>query len=221
MQQLILGASAPIVTLVDGQPVTTSTEVARVFGKEHRHVLDAIRALVIQMPENRLPDFRQTVETRPNPSGGAPIESPAYQLTQDGFTLLAMGFTGRKALAFKLAYIDAFNRMKAELARPASHLHDCLKLANAVQEAALGALLDAVPLEGERYVFSFDSERVFLRRIERDDFIVSMKTLPDRLCGPDCHATSDELMAISVAATTTLAKQARRRQRPALPPAVE
>jgi len=49
---------------------------------------------------------------------GATRESPAYNLTRDGFTLLAMGFTGKKALAFKLAYIDAFNRMEAGLRPP-------------------------------------------------------------------------------------------------------
>ena len=40
---------------------------------------------------------------------------PMYQLTRDGFTLLAMGFTGARAMKFKLAYIEAFNRMEAEL----------------------------------------------------------------------------------------------------------
>jgi phage regulator Rha-like protein len=42
-------------------------------------------------------------------------KDPAYRLTRDGFTLLAMGFTGKRALQFKLAYIDAFNKMEAEL----------------------------------------------------------------------------------------------------------
>lgn len=38
-------------------------------------------------------------------------QRPFYELTKDGFTLLAMGFTGEKALAFKIAYIERFNRM--------------------------------------------------------------------------------------------------------------
>ena len=38
-----------------------------------------------------------------------------YDMTRDGFTLLAMGFTGAKALQFKLAYIAAFNEMEAKL----------------------------------------------------------------------------------------------------------
>ena len=38
-----------------------------------------------------------------------------YEMNLDGFTLLAMGFTGKKALQFKLQYIDAFNRMERAL----------------------------------------------------------------------------------------------------------
>lgn len=53
------------------------------------------------------------MELRGNPSGGAAIPSTSYLTTRDGFTLLAMGFTGAKALSFKLAYIDAFNAMAA------------------------------------------------------------------------------------------------------------
>jgi len=71
--------------------------------------------LLKDLPADHQPNFRQTVITRDNPSGGAPIKSPAYNLTRDGFTLLTMGFNGKKALAFKLAYIDAFNKMEAEL----------------------------------------------------------------------------------------------------------
>ena len=50
---------------------------------------------------------------RENPSGGAMIQSASYRITRDGFTLLAMGFTGKKALQFKVGYIAAFNAMAA------------------------------------------------------------------------------------------------------------
>ena len=39
-------------------------------------------------------------------------EQPMYVMNRDGFTLLAMGFTGKKALQFKLDYIKAFNKME-------------------------------------------------------------------------------------------------------------
>lgn len=92
---------------------TDSTKVAAVFGKSHDDVLKRIRALRRELPSDRLGYFAETVSARPNPSGGADIQSVAYLMTRDGFTLLAMGFTGKRALAFKLAYIDAFNAMAA------------------------------------------------------------------------------------------------------------
>lgn len=45
-------------------------------------------------------------------------QSRAYDMTRDGFTLLAMGFTGKTALAFKVRYVEEFNRMEAQLKAP-------------------------------------------------------------------------------------------------------
>jgi Rha family phage regulatory protein len=102
-------AVAPRLDLVDGRPVTTSLNVADVFGKQHQHVMRAIRSL--DVPE----EF-----SRSNFGPSAYVDErgkaqPMCNLTRDGFTLLAMGFTGKAAMQFKLAYIDAFNRMEQEL----------------------------------------------------------------------------------------------------------
>lgn len=107
--------NTPVVTVVDGSVTTLSTDVATFFEKPHNDVLKAIRQIVLNLPEERLGNFSQTVVTRANPSGGAPIKSKAYRLTRDGFTFLAMGFTGARAQEFKWAYIDAFNKMEAAL----------------------------------------------------------------------------------------------------------
>lgn len=64
------------------------------------------------MPPEALLNFQQGYYTLPETGEQ---QHKQYHLTRDGFTLLAMGFTGKKALAFKLAYIDAFNRMEREL----------------------------------------------------------------------------------------------------------
>jgi len=109
----------PVIEIRDGQAITISTEVARVFNKRHNDVLRAIENLLKELPADSQRNFAQTEETRPSPLNGASIKSPAYHLTRDGFTLLAMGFTGKRALAFKLAYIDAFNKMEAALTQPA------------------------------------------------------------------------------------------------------
>jgi len=108
-----------VVTVVDGRPVTTSLKVAEVFGKQHKHVLDAIRRL--EIPEDcHRPNFR------PVEYADAKGEKrPMYLITRDGFTLLAMGFTGKKAMQFKLAYIQAFNAMEAELSNPRREPGSC------------------------------------------------------------------------------------------------
>lgn len=107
--------TTPVVTVVDGNITTLSTDIAAFFEKPHNDVLKAIRQIVTNLPAERLGNFSQTVVTRANPSGGAPIKSKAYRLTRDGFTFLAMGFTGERAQAFKWAYIDAFNKMEETL----------------------------------------------------------------------------------------------------------
>ena len=105
---------APTLTVVNGIPTCVSTDVARHFGKQHRNVLRAIENLLLNLPQECLLNFEQASIQVAQPRGGVATYT-AYRLTKDGFTLLAMGFTGKKALQFKLAYIDAFNRMEAEM----------------------------------------------------------------------------------------------------------
>lgn len=100
---------SPRLDLVAGRPVTTSLNVAEVFGKQHQHVLRAIRE--IDVPE----DFAASNFGRGSYLDDNGQARPMYHITRDGFTLLAMGFTGKQAMQFKLAYIAAFNAMEAEL----------------------------------------------------------------------------------------------------------
>lgn len=113
-------SAQPELSIHNGVVTTTSTQVAQFFGKRHDNVLRAIRVLIRETAsDNRRLNFEETVEVRENPSGGAPISMPAYRMDREGFMLLAMGFTGKEALRWKLAYIAAFNRMEAELQKPA------------------------------------------------------------------------------------------------------
>ena len=52
-----------------------------------------------------------------DPQNGQTYKS--YDMDRDGFSLLAMGFTGAKALKWKMAYIAAFNAMQVEIDRQA------------------------------------------------------------------------------------------------------
>lgn len=131
----------PMITERDGIPVTTSRAVAEQFGKNHKEVLRAI--------ENTITQLKETDEGKAfNERNFAPIslrdamnrEKPAYLLTRDGFTLLAMGFTGAKAVQFKVAYINAFNRMErlirgGGVSAPAPALKSIERLLEALEQA--------------------------------------------------------------------------------------
>lgn len=86
--------------------VVTSLDVAETFEKEHRRVLQDIRDLKCS-EEFRLHNFVQSSYV--NEQGH---NQSMFIMTKDGFTLLAMGYTGEKAMKFKEAYINQFNQME-------------------------------------------------------------------------------------------------------------
>ncbi len=93
----------------NNQALTNSLLVAEKFGKEHQHILRDIRNLIGGMSNfGETPYFVETSYI--HEQNGR--EYPMYVMNRDGFTLLAMGFTGEKALKFKLDYINAFNQME-------------------------------------------------------------------------------------------------------------
>lgn len=97
------------------QVLTSSLLVAEKFGKEHSNVLKAIDALASKMPENQCKVyFDDTSIEMQQPNGGIRY-SRVVVMNRDGFSLLVMGFTGEKALKFKLEYIAAFNAMEKAL----------------------------------------------------------------------------------------------------------
>lgn len=103
----------PVLQLVEGVPTTTSRYVAQYFGRHHRDVMRTIRTL-IDTDESCLRNFAQVERAIQNHNGGA-VDYPEYTMGEEGFMLLAMGFTGRKALALKLAFLAEFRRMRTEL----------------------------------------------------------------------------------------------------------
>lgn len=90
------------------QVLTNSLLVADKFGKNHKHVLDAIRELISSAEKSAV--LKMFVPSTYIASNNK--ENPMFIMNRDGFTLLAMGFTGEKALQFKLEYINAFNKME-------------------------------------------------------------------------------------------------------------
>lgn len=139
-QALLLSEPVPTVSVHDGRPAVTSREVSRYFNKRHDAVLRDIAAITSNCPESF---------SAHNFVGASYLDEqaknrPMYIIHRDGFMLLVMGYTGKKALALKLAYIEAFNRMEAELAKrnrpalPAAPRFDeaaMLELAAEIREA--------------------------------------------------------------------------------------
>lgn len=119
---------------VNNQALTNSLLVAEKFGKEHQHVLRDIRNLMEGMSKiGETPMFVET--TYINGQNGQ--EYPMFIMNRDGFTILAMGFNGKKALKFKLEYIAAFNSMEKALKeqqKPVSQLEILVQSAQALLE---------------------------------------------------------------------------------------
>lgn len=101
---------------IDGELVVTSRQVAEDFGKQHQHVTQAIENLI---SENSLLKSMM-MESEYTTERGRKYKE--YLLTRDGFSLLVMGFTGSRALEWKLKYIEAFNKMEQAIKNPYGHL---------------------------------------------------------------------------------------------------
>ena len=100
-----------ILSTQNGEPVASSRQIAESFEKNHRDVLRAVDSL-----KEDVRNFAQMFfETDTPDSYGRPQRT--YLMTRDGFTLLAMGFTGKEAVQWKLKYIAAFNAMEKQLAQ--------------------------------------------------------------------------------------------------------
>lgn len=105
-----------LVIMKGKQAVTTSLNIAENFDKQHKHVLRDIENLL----EEDRPNFGQMfVEGTDPDSYGRPRKT--YFMNRDGFSFLAMGFTGSKAREFKMKYINAFNEMEQMSKQPPSN----------------------------------------------------------------------------------------------------
>ena len=95
----------PLVVIKEGRAVTTSQDVAEAFGRRHFDVMTDIDRLCrdADMHDENLRDVYFQWVSVPHPT--VPRRTMRVcEMTRDGFTLLAMGYTGPKALGFKLAY---------------------------------------------------------------------------------------------------------------------
>ena len=118
------------------QPLTNSKLVTEVFEKEHKNVMQSIRKLMDGTAQNSAVHQMFSESTYLNEQNK---EQPMFIMNQDGFTLLAMGFNGKKAMEFKLKYIEAFNAMKRQIEQskpsvPQTYLEALKSLVKAEEE---------------------------------------------------------------------------------------
>ncbi|MDX2306299.1 MAG: Rha family transcriptional regulator [Microscillaceae bacterium] len=93
-----------LVIIQNEKAITTSLKVAEVFSKEHKNVVRDIENLMNDLQQISIKDALNFEPISYQDRYGR--EQRAYQMNRDGFTLLAMGYTGAKALKFKLDYIN-------------------------------------------------------------------------------------------------------------------
>lgn len=107
--------SNPITHCISGQPAINSKDMALHFQKKHKDVLrdiDRIRSMCPKSFNER--NFAPVAYTDAKGE-----QRPAFLLTRDAFSLLAMGFTGKAAIIWKLKYIEAFNALEREVLQKA------------------------------------------------------------------------------------------------------
>jgi len=110
--------STELVTLQGDVPMTTSRIVAEVFEKEHFNVLRDIEALIADMVKVEEADnqssveeyFQLTLTTVPMPNN-ATRKDKGFTLTKDGFLMLVLGYSGEKAVRFRMQFLKEFNRL--------------------------------------------------------------------------------------------------------------
>lgn len=101
-----------LVKVEQNQIVTDSRSVAENFGKEHAKVIRSIESIISETP--KMASQKMFYETTYKVEGNNKSYK-MYLMNRNGFSLLVMGFTGVRAIEWKLRYIEAFNAMETQL----------------------------------------------------------------------------------------------------------
>lgn len=116
------------------QALTSSLLVAEKFGKRHGDVVRAIENSLMKGSESTKAKLRSSIvlSSYVDEKGES---RPMYVMNRDGFSVIAMGFTGDKAMDFKIEFVSAFNAMEKQLKeqqKPLSHLEILVQSAQAL-----------------------------------------------------------------------------------------
>lgn len=162
-----------LITVNNGQPVVSSVDIAEHFCKEHKNVLQTIENITAENSAVTPMFYKTTYKA------GTGKQYPMYLMNRDGFSLLCMGFTGAKALEWKLKYIDAFNKMeKALTEQPTKPMTAMQMLELQVQvNKELADRIDAVENNQKRI-----AEACSVPAVGRDEWQENMKKYLSGLC---------------------------------------
>lgn len=165
-----------LVIMKDQQAVTSSLQVAETFNKNHRDVLRAVDDLKEGVAQNWADLFYEDTYTHPQNKQQYRI----IYMNRDGFTLLAMGFTGKKAMKFKLKYIEAFNKMESHIKtggfKVPSTMAEALRLAADQQEQ-----IEAMKPKVNYFDQIMASKSLMITTTIAKDYGMSAKTFNDLL----------------------------------------
>lgn len=160
-----------------GTPVTDSLKVAGVFGKQHKNIIQAVRNL-LGSAENSA-HARWFYESTYLDAQGK--QRPMFVMNRDGFSLLAMGLTGAKALQFKVAFIEQFNKMEKIVKQVAQHSQP--NLPTTFAEALRLAAAQAEQIEKQQKQIEEERPRVlFSQAVETSKDSILIGELAKLIC---------------------------------------
>lgn len=158
-----------------GTPVTDSLKVAEVFGKEHKNIIRTIRNLIATAQNCAVQKwfFESTY------LAGNGHKEPMFVMNRDGFSLLAMGLTGAKAMQFKVGFIEQFNAME----RVVKQMQPTPAIPQTFAEALRLAASQAEQIEKQQKKIEADAPRVlFSQAVETSDKSVLIGELAKIIC---------------------------------------
>ncbi len=159
----------------EGILTVSSLQVAKDFEKNHRHVTEAISTLIEGCAEKSADLFIEGSYQHPQNKQWYKY----YEITRDGFSLLVMGFTGKKALEWKLKYIEAFNLMEHQLLAVNRKANLLLEIYNGGTEAVI-ASRHLVEIETQPFKDQIEKDKPmveFAEHIRRSDDSIDMKEM--------------------------------------------
>lgn len=159
----------------EGVLTVSSLQVAKDFDKNHRHVTEAISSLIKGCAEKSADLFIEASYQHPQNKQWYKY----YEITRDGFSLLVMGFTGKKALDWKLKYIEAFNLMERKLLAVNEKANLLLSIYNGGTEAVV-ASKQLVEIETKPLVEQIERDKPmveFADHIRQSEDSIDMKEM--------------------------------------------